>query len=401
MKHILELAIRAREPMVSVTTDDGLNAKLDVEVLCAGRKVHLISPAGIPDSKHVYFTEDPKVATEKNLDRFEHEQTTLVLVNCRSDFALDCGVMPVNLDRLVAGIAEIEAGVDPAAYLSLLRGLTVRQALTCCKLAKAQALMLSPESLRDVRLHLYGKQVGLEFVSTRDMGPYSVPPELRDWLEVNGPYFGHPKLSPRGVLFSGPPGTGKTMGAKYLAKRLGVPLQRLDLSAVLSKWVGESEVRLRELLANVDREAPCVLMIDESEKLFQQSTGTSDPVVPRLLSQLLWWMQEHESTVLTAMTTNDHDKMPPELFRPGRVDATFKLQPIEGQAALDFCRMYAKEVFGVVLKTLPKSPVDMLPPGQMTFAGLTKYVEEMIKRNKLVAASTTLIPEKNPASNSI
>lgn len=391
MKPILELAIRARQPLVSVQTDDAFNVLKDLDPLCAGRHLTEQQATGVPVTDRVYWTEDPKLASDKQLDKFIEAKTTLVLINVRSDLALDCGTIPVNVDRLVQTLAEVDPLAGPAvvaAMLPLLRGLTVRQALTCASLAVAQNLKLTPEGIRDVRLHLYGKQVGLEFVPTSDMGPYEVPPELKDWLEVNGPYLGHPELSPRGVLLSGPAGTGKTMGAKYLARRLGLPLQRLDLSAVLSKYIGESEVRLRELLASVDRESPCVLLIDESEKLFKPANDTG--VTDRLLSQLLWWMQEHESTVLTVLTTNDHGKMPPELFRPGRVDATFKLKAVEGEEALKFCRTYAKEVFGVALKTLPKSAVDMLPPDQMSYAGLATYVAELVKRGKLVPATIAL-----------
>lgn len=73
----------------------------------------------------------------------------------------------------------------------------------------------------------------------------------------------------RGIqaLFSGPPGTGKSMAAEVIAHSLGFPLFRVDLSSVVSKYVGETEKHLGRVL-DAAEDAPCVLLFDEADALF-------------------------------------------------------------------------------------------------------------------------------------
>ena len=81
----------------------------------------------------------------------------------------------------------------------------------------------------------------------------------------------------RGVkaLFSGPPGTGKTLAAEVLAGTLGYPLLRVDLSSVVSKWVGETEKLLARLF-DAAEQAPCLLLFDEADALFGSRSDVKD-----------------------------------------------------------------------------------------------------------------------------
>jgi hypothetical protein len=81
----------------------------------------------------------------------------------------------------------------------------------------------------------------------------------------------------RGVrmLFAGPPGTGKTLTAEVLASALGVDLLLVDLSRVVSKWIGETEKNLAEVF-DVAEQAQAVLLFDEADALFGKRTEVSD-----------------------------------------------------------------------------------------------------------------------------
>jgi len=81
----------------------------------------------------------------------------------------------------------------------------------------------------------------------------------------------------RGVrlLFAGPPGTGKTFSAEVLAHALGVDLLVVDLSRVLSKWIGETEKNLGEVFATAEK-ARAVLLFDEADALFGKRTEVQD-----------------------------------------------------------------------------------------------------------------------------
>ena len=73
------------------------------------------------------------------------------------------------------------------------------------------------------------------------------------------------------ALFSGPPGTGKTLAASVLATELGIALYRVDLSQIVSKWVGETEKNLARLFAEA-RHGQAVLLFDEADSLFGKRT---------------------------------------------------------------------------------------------------------------------------------
>jgi SpoVK/Ycf46/Vps4 family AAA+-type ATPase len=76
-------------------------------------------------------------------------------------------------------------------------------------------------------------------------------------------------------LFVGPSGTGKTLAAAWLASRLGLPLYRVDLASVASKYIGETEKNLAQLFARAEH-AEVVLLFDEADALFGKRTDVKD-----------------------------------------------------------------------------------------------------------------------------
>lgn len=94
---------------------------------------------------------------------------------------------------------------------------------------------------------------------------------LDDWRFLEG------RRGARGVrmLFSGPPGTGKTLSAEVLAHSLDVDLLLVDLSRVVSKWIGETEKNLAEVFETAEK-ARAVLLFDEADALFGKRTEVSD-----------------------------------------------------------------------------------------------------------------------------
>jgi ATP-dependent 26S proteasome regulatory subunit len=130
---------------------------------------------------------------------------------------------------------------------------------------------------------------------------------------------------PRGVFLAGPPGTGKTLTAKAMAAYLGYPLAWLEASKIFGQFVGQSEQSLASALKVVAANAPCVLFIDEAEKLFAGTSGpSSSDVTAKLAGMFLTWMQERPAgadKVMVVMTANNVLSLPPELF--SRFDATF------------------------------------------------------------------------------
>jgi AAA+ superfamily predicted ATPase len=130
---------------------------------------------------------------------------------------------------------------------------------------------------------------------------------------------------PRGLLLLGVQGCGKSLCAKMIASAWTMPLLRLDPSALYTKYVGESERRLRDAFEQAETMAPAVLWIEEIEKGFASagSESVDGGLSKRMFGTLLSWMQDHQSPLFTVATANDIESLPPELMRKGRFDEVF------------------------------------------------------------------------------
>ena len=105
-------------------------------------------------------------------------------------------------------------------------------------------------------------------------------------------------------LFTGPPGTGKTMVAGLIAQSLGCEIYRVDLSRVVSKWVGETEKNLGRVFDEAER-AQVILLFDEADSLFATRTevrGSNDRFANMEINYLLQRMEQYDG--MSLLTTN-------------------------------------------------------------------------------------------------
>lgn len=178
---------------------------------------------------------------------------------------------------------------------------------------RAKYELLSPEGI-----------IGFEY-DTRSFADVAGLTNLKAWVERRREPFLDPSRTrdhPKGILIFGIQGGGKSLAAKSVAGRLGVPLLRLDFGALYDKYVGETEKNLRKALGTADLMAPCVLWLDEIEKGL--AGGDADQGVGRrILGTLLTWMAERRTRVFLVATSNDISQLPPELIRKGRIDELF------------------------------------------------------------------------------
>ncbi|MBS6397845.1 MAG: ATP-binding protein [Clostridiales bacterium] len=77
------------------------------------------------------------------------------------------------------------------------------------------------------------------------------------------------------ILFYGAPGTGKTMAAQVLANALGMPLYRVDLSQLISKYIGETQKNIGRIFDEADK-CDCILLFDEADAIFTKRSDVSD-----------------------------------------------------------------------------------------------------------------------------
>ncbi len=117
------------------------------------------------------------------------------------------------------------------------------------------------------------------------------------------------------ALFSGPPGTGKTMAAGLVARELGLELYRVDLSQVVSKWVGETEKQLERVFAAAET-GHAMLLFDEADSLFAKRTevkGASERYANLEVNFLLQRLETFEGIAI--LTTNLDGSIDPAFRR--------------------------------------------------------------------------------------
>ncbi|MFZ9738818.1 MAG: AAA family ATPase [Prochlorotrichaceae cyanobacterium] len=134
--------------------------------------------------------------------------------------------------------------------------------------------------------------------------------------------------APRGILLWGPPGTGKTLLAKAVAAQAQANFIAVNGPELLSRWVGASELAVRELFAKARQASPCVVFLDEIDTLAPARGGVTDGgVSDRLVGQLLTEMDGLRGTdqVLVIGATNRRPVLDPALLRSGRLDLQFKV----------------------------------------------------------------------------
>jgi SpoVK/Ycf46/Vps4 family AAA+-type ATPase len=266
---------------------------------------------------------------------------------------------------------KADSGVEVIA--ANLRGLTEEEAERAISQALVARYALCRETATDVlqaKKELLRHSGMLEFIdASENMAGVGGLENLKRWLEQRrGAWedtardFG---LEPaRGVIILGVQGCGKSMCARAIAGEWKLPLVKFDTAAIFDKYIGETEKRIRKVFQVAEGLAPCVLWIDELEKVFAgsgpDSASVDAGVSSRLLASFLGWMQERKAAVFVAATCNNVIALPPELIRKGRFDELFfvDLPTLEER----------RQIFAIQLKRRKRNPAEFELDGIATAA---------------------------------
>lgn len=397
---LLKTAIKAAIPIISVHHTDILNVGIvltgilgepvgeyplgkDFDPANAALTKGKLNKHNIFYSTNTDFKCSPAIYTYLG----ENDKTLILVNNHDPNYSFDVGVIELDQRQLRKMLKEFLDATTIDVILPSLQGLTIKAITELLRITSAKEGSISLKGINTNRSLVTGNVQGLSRVDTA-LPLYFPNKDLKFYVELNKSYFldkNTPQsLIPRGLLLSGVGGVGKSSASKYIANAYEIPLYKLDLAASLSRYVGNSERNLATILNAVEQEPACIFLIDEIEKLFGESDDSG--VTSRLLAQLLWFLQEHKNKVLTVMTTNNIKALPPELYRPGRIDQVIELQPLTLQESYNLGYRVLEQYLELDShkKSIVRTSLDNLQgnPNNFTPATITGMIHSLIKTYK-------------------
>jgi transitional endoplasmic reticulum ATPase len=200
---------------------------------------------------------------------------------------------------------------------------------------------IKPSALREVL-------IDIPSVSWDDIGGLDdVKQQLREAIEWPTIY---PSLyeymgsdSPRGILLTGLPGTGKTLLVKAVANQSSRNFISIKGVEIHSKWIGESERAVQEIFRKAKLTTPCIVFFDEIETIFP-IRKESNPSSERLVTTLLTEMDGLEAIndIIVIGATNRPDMLDPAVLRPGRFDHIINLPLPDFNARINILNIHTK-----------------------------------------------------------
>ncbi|MFZ5593930.1 MAG: ATP-dependent zinc metalloprotease FtsH [Pseudomonadota bacterium] len=174
--------------------------------------------------------------------------------------------------------------------------------------------------------------------------------EIIDFLREPEKYRRLGGKIPKGVLLVGPPGTGKTMLAKAVAGEAKVPFFSMSGSEFVEMFVGVGAARVRDLFAQAQAQAPCIIFIDELDAMGK--VRSVSPVAggheerEHTLQQLLVEMDGFDTRkgVIIMAATNRPEILDPALLRPGRFDRHILVDRPDIRGREDILRVHCKNI---------------------------------------------------------
>jgi cell division protease FtsH len=155
------------------------------------------------------------------------------------------------------------------------------------------------------------------------------------------------ELIPRGMIFWGPPGTGKTYFAKAIAASIGAAITIVSGPELKSKWVGESEENLRQIFHKARQSAPSIIVFDEIDSFATaRGTYTGSGVEHSMVNQLLTEMDgfHKDELVFIVGTTNFVESLDPALLRPGRFEFHIHIPYPDDEDRREILKIYDKKM---------------------------------------------------------
>ncbi|MEM3912377.1 MAG: CDC48 family AAA ATPase [Desulfurococcaceae archaeon] len=329
---------------------DGLESRGNVIVIAATNRPNAIDPALRRPGR---FDVEIEIPIPDKRGRYE-----ILMVHSRR--LIETGLLSPDVDlEKLAEMTHGFTGADLAALVkeAVMRAIkrTIEKCKTCDQEDVLSNLLVTNEDFLIAFRNIVPSGLREIFIEIPDVG-WSDIGGLRDIKQVLKESIElplkHPELyekygvkPPKGILLYGPPGCGKTLLAKAIAKESGVNFIAVRGPEVLSKWVGESEKAIREIFRKARLHAPSIVFFDEIDSIapirgISSDSGVSERIVTQLVTELDG-IRELNNVVFIA-ATNRPDLLDPALLRPGRFDKLVYVPPPDLEARIEILRIHTK-----------------------------------------------------------
>ena len=228
------------------------------------------------------------------------------------------------------------------------------------------------------------KQTGVTFkdVAGQDEAKESLT-EIVDFLHNPDKYASIGAKLPKGALLVGPPGTGKTLLAKAVAGEANVPFFSLTGSDFVEMFVGVGASRVRDLFKEAQKQAPCIIFIDEIDAIGKSRDsryGGGNDEREQTLNQLLAEMDGFDSSkgLFILAATNRPEVLDKALLRPGRFDRRIIVDKPDLKGRIDTLKVHSKDV-------LMDDTVDLEAIGLATSGAVGSDLANMINEAAIAA----------------
>ncbi len=381
------------QPPASFGVYLGTNEDGSIDVFTGGRKMR-VTPA--PDLDLTKFRPGSQVILNDSLNAVEvldpDRQGEVVKVKDR-----------LGTDRVVV------VGRGDEEFVATLAGSLIDEVVRA-----GDPLLFDPRS--GVALELLPKeeveQLVLEEipdVSYEDIGGLEGQIEaIRDAVELPFLYselfHEHELEPPKGVLLYGPPGCGKTLIAKAVAKSLAEKVAErtgrddarsyfLNVKGpeLLNKYVGETERQIREIFQRAKERSeeglPVIVFFDEMDSIFRtRGTGISSDVESTIVPQLLSELDGVETlkNVIVIGASNREDLIDPAILRPGRLDVKIKIERPDGPQAKDIMSKYLHPSIPIHPDEISRNGGDAALATQRMIEKTVEYMYEPSDRNRFL-----------------
>ena len=228
------------------------------------------------------------------------------------------------------------------------------------------------------------KQTGVTFkdVAGQDEAKESLT-EIVDFLHNPDKYASIGAKLPKGALLVGPPGTGKPLLAKAVAGEANVPFFSLAGSDFVEMFVGVGASRVRDLFKEAQKQAPCIIFIDEIDAIGKSRDsryGGGNDEREQTLNQLLAEMDGFDSSkgLFILAATNRPEVLDKALLRPGRFDRRIIVDKPDLKGRIDTLKVHSKDV-------LMDDTVDLEAIGLATSGAVGSDLANMINEAAIAA----------------